>query len=195
MELCRNLTSYFNADLKSIFDPEHHIKTSALSATYPNLDIYKVNNEHQELLLSYLPSKLIEAERAFNNGYIQPIVIQYNARDLSFHTDDGRATALNWHYAGGDGITSVLEPEDLTKFTAGPLGILGEEVKKITGHHFASGGYQCPTKNKITYTTKDNDVWLLDVSKPHSVANMHDDKRLTVSFSFCLPYHEVVKCF
>jgi hypothetical protein len=162
----------------------------------PRITHYSFDKELSEKLLSLLPSSLIEAEKAYSQNYIDAPHLQVitDTEGLLPHVDSGRRTTLNWYIEPSNGITNVYdvggEPRE---------GGLTPQAQ----HTFEKTGHLIPPQVVLdevgdvyseSYKAENNEKWLIDVTKMHSVEKAVS-RRSSISYSFCLPFQEVVKHF
>ena len=118
------------------------------------LHVYSVPEHLSRLLLEQLPQKLLDRE--IPGVYFMKMEKPHPNSTVPPHVDIGRRTAINVYVECASEITEFFEAD--------------EEKKTLI--------------SQGSFSAKQGDVWLLDVSKPHAVRMTSNRRRSCISLSF-----------
>jgi len=162
-------------DTDNFFIEEKKVKQLRKDCDLPEIEIatfanYEIPEKFYEFIFPHLP-EFFDISKISRMGFI----VTYGNGAIDVHCDQRRSTCINYYLSKNDSITNFFKE---AKSTAMQLTGTGEQTSQHTFVH--SFPDESVLEPDISFTPEVGDMYLLDVSKPHSVTNITEDEKRCV---------------
>jgi hypothetical protein len=167
--------TYFTKLKTTVPLSEAEIKDSLTAYGDGRIEFFKISSNVEQQMLSIIPEDY--------RKYFAGSTMKINGPYIPPHTDSYRKVGINFYIKTDSAITRFFEKRSED--------IVTTQVKgQAEGYVFREIDLQL----KDTFVSKDSEIWILDVSKIHSVINPNATERIAYSLSSnVLSYDQTVK--
>jgi len=167
--------TYFTKLKTSVPLSESEIKDSLTAYGDGRIEFFKISSNVEQQMLSIIPVKY--------QNYFTGSTMKIKGSYIPPHTDSYRKVGINFYIKTDNATTRFFEKRSENIATTQVKG-------QSEGHVFNEPDLLL----KDTFVSNDNEVWILDVSKIHSVNNPSGTERIAYSLSsHVLSYEQTVK--
>jgi hypothetical protein len=167
--------TYFTKLKTSVPLSESEIKDSLTAYGDGRIEFFKISSNVEQQMLSIIPVKY--------QNYFTGSTMKIKGSYIPPHTDSYRKVGINFYIKTDNATTKFFEKRSENIATTQVKG-------QSEGHVFNEPDLIL----KDTFVSNDNEVWILDVSKIHSVNNPSGTERIAYSLSsHVLSYEQTVK--